>query len=98
MSVSEPFSVHHSPSLSVRIYGGTDGVMTSDFTCDIQACLAKNDYRQERCEHLVDRLYDCCRRHYAKHDDQIASCPDPHVLRDKMAARESAAGKTTSQQ
>lgn len=31
------------------------------YTCDIQSCLQKNDFKQEKCQHLVDKLYECCR-------------------------------------
>lgn len=32
------------------------------FACDIQRCLSKSNYRQERCAREIDRYADCCRR------------------------------------
>jgi hypothetical protein len=62
----------------------------SEFTCDIQTCLANNGYKQEKCEHLVDRLYECCRSFYARHPEvtDVASCPQPEKLEEKMHARQ----------
>lgn len=59
------------------------------FACNIQACIQRNQFNQERCEHLVDQLYQCCQAFYAEHgkDVRCASCPTPAKLEEKIRLR-----------
>ncbi|EFX06043.1 hypothetical protein CMQ_4112 [Grosmannia clavigera kw1407] len=52
-------------------------------------CLAKNGYNQDRCQRLVDALYDCCDAFYARQGDTAStpSCPRPDLLRLKLSQR-----------
>ena len=57
--------------------------------CNIQACIQRHQFNQERCEHIVNKLYECCRSFYAKHGDgaRCASCPAPDKLAENMRLR-----------
>lgn len=52
-------------------------------------CLARNNYNQDRCEHLIDALYECCQAFYARHGDGASSacCPKADLLRLKLKQR-----------
>lgn len=54
-----------------------------------QDCLTKNGYKQERCEKLVDALYECCQAFYQKQGDDASSvcCPKANLLKLKMEQR-----------
>lgn len=41
--------------------------------CDIQSCLKKNNYVEERCTDEIERLKDCCRKWFKKSSDRISS-------------------------
>ncbi|OAA59639.1 mtcp1 [Niveomyces insectorum RCEF 264] len=53
-------------------------------------CLTKNGYNQDRCQHLIDALYDCCQAFYERNGDRATtvSCPKPDLLRLKRQQRE----------
>ena len=55
--------------------------------CDIQACIQRNQYQQERCDHLGRKLYECCAAYYERHgrDKACVSCPRPDKVDQKMA-------------
>lgn len=52
------------------------------YACDIQACIQRHQFQQERCEHLVKKLYACCAAFYEKHgrDTSCVSCPKPEAV------------------
>ncbi|TLS26103.1 hypothetical protein PpBr36_05230, partial [Pyricularia pennisetigena] len=63
--------------------------------CAIQDCLTKNGYKEEKCQGVIDALYDCCKAFYEKNGDDAStvSCPKPDLLRLKLKQRQEAAGK-----
>jgi hypothetical protein len=54
-------------------------------------CLAKNNYKEEKCRSRVDALYDCCNAFYQGRGDDVktTSCPKASLLRLKMKQRAS---------
>lgn len=34
------------------------------FACEWQYCLQKNNYKEEKCAHLIEKLKECCRQNY----------------------------------
>ncbi|TLD13881.1 uncharacterized protein PgNI_03141 [Pyricularia grisea] len=58
-------------------------------------CLTKNGYKEEKCQGVIDALYDCCRAFYEKKGDDASTvtCPKPDLLRLKIKQRQDAAGK-----
>lgn len=52
-------------------------------------CLQKNHYKEEKCQSVIDALYECCYAYYkGKGDDATTtSCPKPQLLRLKMEQR-----------
>ncbi|CAK7231149.1 Cx9C motif-containing protein 4, mitochondrial [Sporothrix bragantina] len=57
--------------------------------CAIQDCLTKNGYNQDKCENLIDALYECCQAFYSRNGDKAStvSCPKPDLLRLKLQQR-----------
>ncbi|KAJ9157307.1 hypothetical protein NKR23_g133 [Pleurostoma richardsiae] len=53
-------------------------------------CLSRNGYKEEKCQGLIDALYNCCEAFYNKNGDSAtsASCPKPDLLRLKLKQRE----------
>ncbi|TLD20606.1 hypothetical protein PspLS_08395, partial [Pyricularia sp. CBS 133598] len=58
-------------------------------------CLTKNGYKEEKCQGVIDALYDCCKAFYERKGDDAStvSCPKPDLLRLKIQQRQDAAGK-----
>lgn len=54
--------------------------------CDIQACIQRNQFQQDRCDYLVKRLYQCCASYYKKYgrESECVSCPKPDALDRKL--------------
>ncbi|KAF2121363.1 DUF1903-domain-containing protein [Lophiotrema nucula] len=57
--------------------------------CAIQSCLAKNNYKEGKCQKEVEALYQCCNAFYDQNGDdaKTASCPKAGLLRLKMRQR-----------
>ncbi|KAF3004700.1 Cx9C motif-containing protein 4, mitochondrial [Neopestalotiopsis sp. 37M] len=53
-------------------------------------CLTKNNYKESKCQGLIDALYDCCDAFYKKNGDSAStvSCPKPDLLRLKLKQRQ----------
>ncbi|KAG5975809.1 hypothetical protein E4U56_003143 [Claviceps arundinis] len=51
-----------------------------------QDCLARNNYDDAKCQHVIMALYECCHAFYQRHgeDARTPSCPKPDVLRLKL--------------
>ena len=58
-------------------------------TRTISDCLSKNGYKEERCQNVIDALYECCEAFYRKNGDGATStsCPKPDLLRLKIKQR-----------
>lgn len=54
--------------------------------CAIQTCIQRNQFQQEKCEHLIRNLYHCCDTYYERHgrDKEYASCPKPSKVDEKL--------------
>lgn len=52
-------------------------------------CLAKNLYKEEKCQKRIDSLYKCCKIFYERQGDgaTTASCPKSDLLKLKMKQR-----------
>ncbi|KAF2671960.1 DUF1903-domain-containing protein [Microthyrium microscopicum] len=57
--------------------------------CAIQSCLQRSGYREDKCQKLIDALYECCDEFYKRHGDdgKSVSCPKASLLRLKMQQR-----------
>lgn len=49
-------------------------------------CLKKNTFKEDRCQDVIDSLYECCQAFYERNgqDAKAASCPKPDLLRLKL--------------
>ncbi|KAJ5753060.1 hypothetical protein N7520_009977 [Penicillium odoratum] len=58
-------------------------------------CLNKNSWQEDKCQGLIDALYECCNAFYQERGDDasVVSCPKAHLLRLKMKQRAQAAEK-----
>lgn len=59
-------------------------------TCtDPADCLARNSYKERKCQAQVDELYKCCNMFYERQGDgaHTVSCPKASLLRLKMEQR-----------
>lgn len=56
--------------------------------CDIQACIQRHQFQQDKCEHLVQKLYKCCANFYQERgrDARCVSCPRPDILDKKLSS------------
>ncbi|KAI0176619.1 hypothetical protein BJ166DRAFT_504917 [Pestalotiopsis sp. NC0098] len=63
--------------------------------CAIQDCLTKNNYKESKCQGLIDALYDCCDAFYKKNGDgaSTVSCPKSDLLRLKLKQRQEESSK-----
>ncbi|KAI0594981.1 hypothetical protein F4775DRAFT_571530 [Biscogniauxia sp. FL1348] len=63
--------------------------------CAIQDCLTKNGYKEAKCSHLIDALYECCDAFYKQNGDDAStvSCPKPSLLRLKLKQRQEEKGR-----
>ncbi|KUI66861.1 Cx9C motif-containing protein 4, mitochondrial [Cytospora mali] len=52
-------------------------------------CLKKNTFKEERCQGVIDALYECCQAFYDRNgqDAKAASCPQPDLLKLKLRMR-----------
>jgi hypothetical protein len=50
----------------------------------------KNGYQEQKCDKLIDSLYECCQAFYAKNGEGAtsASCPKASLLKLKMEQRQ----------
>ncbi|GAO46644.1 DUF1903-domain-containing protein [Saitoella complicata NRRL Y-17804] len=56
--------------------------------CAIQNCIQKNGFNQNKCEGLIDKLYECCARFYKENPDGTTlTCPKPRLLGLKLKQR-----------
>ncbi|CCE90030.1 Cmc4p TDEL_0A06980 [Torulaspora delbrueckii] len=57
--------------------------------CAIQNCLISSDYKESKCQDLVDQLYRCCDKFYKEDGKENKSpcCPKPDLLALKMKQR-----------
>lgn len=58
--------------------------------CAIQTCIQRNQFQQERCNHIVRDLHRCCKQFYERHgnDARTPNCPVPDVVEAKLRALE----------
>lgn len=56
--------------------------------CELQTCIQRHQFQQEKCSQVIERLYTCCEAFYERNGDDArsASCPDPRALRAKRGA------------
>lgn len=54
--------------------------------CAIQDCLKKNTFKEDRCQDVINSLYECCQAFYERNgeDAKAASCPKPDLLKLKL--------------
>ncbi|PHZ16069.1 mature T-cell proliferation 1 neighbor protein-like protein [Rhizopus microsporus ATCC 52813] len=45
------------------------------YACDIQDCLAKNNYQESKCQDLIDKLDKCC-QDLINNGGKSACCPE----------------------
>jgi hypothetical protein len=49
-------------------------------------CLKKNTFKEDRCQDVINSLYECCQAFYERNgqDAKAASCPKPDLLKLKL--------------
>ena len=79
---SVPYKVSE-PLLLPTINGRAEPYLNID-------CLAKNSYKEEKCQAQVDALYECCNLFYERQGDgaSTVSCPKASLLKLKMRHRD----------
>ena len=52
-------------------------------------CLQKHNYKEDKCQDVVDKLYECCNAFYRDKGDDASttSCPKPNLLKLKLEQR-----------
>lgn len=52
-------------------------------------CLKRNTYKEDKCQGVIDALYDCCQAFYDRNGEgaSAASCPKPDLLKLKLKMR-----------
>ncbi|CAG7838154.1 unnamed protein product [Allacma fusca] len=64
------------------------------WACMIQDCLQKNNYQQEKCEHIIQKMLDCCEFNASRN---FASCDGfKFQLQKRIKAREQSNGPSPS--
>ncbi|KKY37179.1 hypothetical protein UCDDA912_g02820 [Diaporthe ampelina] len=63
--------------------------------CAIQDCLKRNTYKEDKCQGVIDALYDCCQAFYDRNGEgaSAASCPKPDLLKLKLKMRKKTGDK-----
>jgi hypothetical protein len=59
-------------------------------------CLKRNTYREDKCQGVIDALYDCCQAFYDRNGEgaSSASCPKPDLLKLKLKMRKKTESKS----
>lgn len=56
--------------------------------CNIQSCLERTRYNEEKCTKFIDKLYLCCKKYYEENGpEQTTCCPKYNLLQLKLRQR-----------